>query len=275
MVLAVVLQLLVPSGSMSAQVAPHARRSSLLSRTGMAVLRRQKRLARAEASLAHTTANATQPVYAAALNQLKLVESAVANLTKKFDNLTAEVLDDEAMIRNVSENLTAARKMLYAAEWVVRSNKWMLGKSQVELADSNTSLGNAGYKQNMTGPQTKDVGNGSHILAVKANISATPENLTAIENVETALWNTMKPQGKTSIDKFEEKLTKNEKAFKEFKVGLDKEVRRVLAGKSKAELDKLRRAIFHLGAVSSGVIKGSDDGGDDDEEGGGDLAGGY
>lgn len=257
------------------------RRSSLLSRTGLAVLRRRERLAGAEAALLATqnttnaSANATPPVYAAALAKLKQVEGAVANLTMRWENLTKLIIADETMVRNVSQNLTKARNMLYAAEWVVRQNKWTLGKNQVALADSNSSLGNEGYKIKMTGPQTGNVQNASTLLATKANLSATPENLTAIENVETALWNSMNPSGKTSMDKFEKRLTESEKTFKEFKGGLDKEVRRVLAGKSKAELDLLRKAIFHLGKVSSGVTKEEDEDEDDEEGGGGDYAGGY
>lgn len=247
----------------------------MLARTAAAV-RRSEKLQKEDAAYfasagtanatANTTANATPPVYAEALTELRKAEKAVANLTNKIARLSGKVLAEENLIRLVSDNLTKSQKWLYRSEWVVRQNRWTLGKSQVVLADANTSLSNEGDQIKMTSPQTSDVKNATNLLAAKANLTATPDNMTAVVNVETALWNSMNPAGKTSIDGFEKRLTKDELTFKDFKMALGKEVRRVLAGESKSELDKLRKAVFHLGKEASGSAGDEDEDQDQDDD---------
>lgn len=210
-----------------------------------------------------------------ALTQMKQLEKSVGTLVAKVNNLTAHFLRAEASMRNASDTLTAAKKNVYVLEFLARTNKWNLGKTEGVVADTNSSLGNEDYSIQLTTPQAQNVSAGAANLSSMANQTASPKDLAALDNLETTLWDATNRNGKLSIPELEDRLTTDKRNITYFREVLDKEVKKILAKEGRPLLNAIRHEVFNLAEASYGMKVSYDDDDDDDHDGKNGIADGY
>lgn len=174
-------------------------------------------------------------------------QEAIIKLQVKADTLAKNATKAEFEFLGEKGKILGSLKAERTIDVQVSANKLSLAKATKAFADEKSAEDNDRKRAEGLTKDVKKTGDGVKKLAELAKKELSDANKKAMKSQEEAIWKMTDSSSALSVDKLAERVQKDRKSGEELDRKIYKHVELLLAKKSRANLNKLRRSVRLLG----------------------------